>query len=151
MNKIQEFCMIFARKKYFYYDFWGDNAPLPPISSLNQTRLNQQSDPITVEEALKSLNAENWKKAMEEEIQAHAENQTWLLSDLPAGRKAIKCKSVFKTKLDADGHIERYKARLVAKGCSQQPGIDYEETYAPVVRYTSIRLCWRWELSIIWT
>jgi len=58
---------------------------------------------------------------------------------LPAGRKAIKCKWVFKTKLDADGHIERYKARIVAKGCSQQPGIDYEEK-APVVRYTSIRL-----------
>jgi len=79
---------------------------------VNQARLNQQSDPVTVEDALKSPNAENWKKAMEEEIQAHAENQTWLLSDLPAGRKAIKCKWVFKTKLDADGHIERYKARL---------------------------------------
>ena len=77
---------------------------------------------------------------MEEEIQAHAENQTWLLSDLPAGRKAIKCKWVFKTKLDASRHVERYKARLVAKECSQQPGVDYEETYAPVVRYTSIRL-----------
>jgi len=107
---------------------------------VNQARLNQQSDPVTVEDALKSPNAENWKKAMEEEIQAHAENQTWVLSDLPAGRKAIKCKWIFKTKLDADGHIERYKARLVAKGCSQQPGIDYEETYSPVVRYTSIRL-----------
>ena len=107
---------------------------------VNHACVNRQCDPITVEDALKSPNSENWKKAMEEEIQAHAENQTWLLSDLPAGRKAIKCKWVFKTKLDASRHVERYKARLVAKGCSQQPGVDYEETYAPVVRYTSIRL-----------
>ena len=76
------------------------------------------SDPTTVEEALNSPNAADWKRAMEEEIQAHAENSTWTLSDLPSGRKAIKCKWVFKTKFDANGHIERRKARLVAKGCA---------------------------------
>jgi len=105
-----------------------------------QATLCRNTDPATVADALSSVNAEEWKRAMEEEIQAHVENQTWTFSDVPAGRKAIKCKWVFKTKLKADGTVERYKARLVAKGCSQKPGIDYEETYSPVVRYTSIRL-----------
>src|ERR1043165_4987933 len=107
---------------------------------VHQATLCKNTDPTTVEEALSSHNAEEWKRAMEEEIQAHVENQTWTFSDVPAGRKAIKCKWVFKTKLKVDGTVERYKARLVAKGCSQKPGIDYEETYSPVVRYTSIRL-----------
>src|ERR1700733_3648096 len=107
---------------------------------VNQATLCRNTDPATVEEALSSHYAKEWKLAMEEEIQAHVENQTWILSDVPTGRKPIKCKWVFKTKLKADGSVERYKARLVAKGCSQKPGIDYEETYSPVVRYTSIRL-----------
>ena len=106
---------------------------------INQVQLCKR-DPVTVEEALKSSNAAEWQKAMEDEIQAHAENGTWTLSEVPTERKAIKCKWVFKTKLDANGCVEHHKARLVAKGCSQQQGIDFEETYSPVVRYSSIWL-----------
>lgn len=76
---------------------------------------------------------------MKDEYEALILNGTWELCDLPEGRSAIKCKWVYKTKLDVNGDIDRYKARLVIKGYSQRKGVDYEETYAPVVRYSSLR------------
>ena len=76
---------------------------------------------------------------MQEEFDALMDNETWSLFELPAGRKAIKCKWVFETKHDSDGRLVRHKARLVIKGYSQRKGVDYEETYAPVVRYSSFR------------
>ena len=63
-------------------------------------------------------------------------NKTWTL---PENKKAIPSKWVFKTKVNGACEIIRYKTCLVAKGFNQQKGIDYNETYAPVVRYTSIR------------
>ena len=58
---------------------------------------------------------------------------------MPAGKSAIGCKWVYKIKTRSDGTINRYKARLVAKGFTQEYGIDYEETFAPVARLSSIR------------
>lgn len=76
---------------------------------------------------------------MTEELDALSKNDTWKLTNLPAGKSAIKCRWVYKLKRNADGKIARYKARLVVKGYSQKQGIDYHETFAPVVRYTTIR------------
>lgn len=97
-------------------------------------------DPMTVEEALSSVNSKDWKAAMTEEFNSLQENNTWQLTELPPNRRPIQCKWVFKTKRDSDGRVIRYKARLVAKGFTQQQGIDYGETFSPVVRYTSIRM-----------
>lgn len=97
------------------------------------------SDPLTLQEALANEHGDKWQQAIRDEYDSLMKNDTWILTDLPIGKKAIKNKWVFKTKTDNMGNITRHKARLVAKGCSQKPGIDYKETYSPVVRYCSIR------------
>lgn len=96
-------------------------------------------DPDCVQEALTSDYSSKWKKAMQVEMDALTANHTWDLTELPKGQKAVKSKWVFKTKCDEQGNPLRWKARLVAKGFNQRPGIDYTETFAPVVRYDSIR------------
>ena len=67
-------------------------------------------------------------------------NRVWELVDLPPGRKSIGNKWVFKIKRRADGMIDKFKARLVAKGFTQIEGVDYEETFSPMVGIASIRL-----------
>jgi transposase InsO family protein len=97
-------------------------------------------EPSTFEEAMESEDAEQWVKAAKEEYDSIIKNKTWSLVDLPPGRKAIGCKWVFKVKYDSKGNVERYKCRLVAKGYSQVEGIDFNETFAPVAKFNSIRL-----------
>jgi hypothetical protein len=93
-------------------------------------------DPSTYEEAAKF---EIWRKAMDQEIESIEKNDTWELTDLPSGGKKIGVKWIYKTKYNEAGKIEKYKARLVAKGYSQQHGIDYNEVFAPVARWDTIR------------
>lgn len=99
---------------------------------------DHDSDPKSYEEAVNA--GVHWKRAMDEEMASLIENDTWSLVELPKGSRCVKTKWVYKTKKDSDGHITRHKARLVAKGYTQRFGVDYDETYAPVVRYTSVRL-----------
>uniref|UniRef100_A0A2N9FUY7 Reverse transcriptase Ty1/copia-type domain-containing protein n=2 Tax=Fagus sylvatica TaxID=28930 RepID=A0A2N9FUY7_FAGSY len=80
-----------------------------------------------------------WQQAMKEELDALLKTGTCDLVDLPAGKSAIGCKWVYKIKTRSDGTVDRYKARLVAKGFTQEYGIDYEETFAPVARLSSVR------------
>lgn len=96
-------------------------------------------EPCTFRDAMNRTDREFWIEAMDSEYQALMENKTWTMTMLPAGRKALKNKWVYKIKVKSDGSIERYKARLVIKGCSQVEGVDYNETYSPVVRYATIR------------
>ena len=93
-------------------------------------------EPKSVSEAQTN---QKWLDAMKKEIGSLHENNVWELVELPADRKAVGSKWVFKVKTDANGSIERCKVRLVAQGCSQQEGLDYDETFSPVVRSESVR------------
>jgi len=97
-------------------------------------------EPLSYREALKSEDSDKWLTAMKEEYDSLINQNTWEMAQLPENRRAIQCKWVFKKKYDTLGNVQRFKARLVAKGYSQRSGIDYKETFSPVVRMDSTRL-----------
>ena len=76
---------------------------------------------------------------MIEEYQSIMKNDVWYVVARPEGKLVVNSKWIYKIKHATDGSIEKYKERFVARGFSQKEGIDYEETFAPVARYTSIR------------
>ena len=76
---------------------------------------------------------------MKEELDTLSKNHTWDLVTLPPRKSVVGCKWIYKIKTRSDGSIERYKTRFVVKGFTQEHGIDYEETFAPVARISSVR------------
>lgn len=97
-------------------------------------------DPVSMKEAMARADRSEWKKAIDCEYDALIKNGTWTECDLLKNRQAISCKWVFKLKRTAHGEIDKYKARLVARGFTQKEGFDYEETYTPVVKLTTLRI-----------
>ena len=81
----------------------------------------------------------DWICAMQEELNQFERNKVWKLVPAPKNRSIIGTKWVYRNKMDENGIVTRNKARLVAKGCSQEEGIDYDETFALVARLEAIR------------
>ncbi|SGY38681.1 BQ5605_C003g02060 [Microbotryum silenes-dioicae] len=94
--------------------------------------------PSNYEEAMASPEADKWIAAIKAELDAMARHQVLIDSDLPSGARALGSKWVFTRKENAQGEVTRYKARLVAQGFAQRPGIEYNETFAPVARPSTI-------------
>ncbi|KAK9077447.1 hypothetical protein SSX86_005784 [Deinandra increscens subsp. villosa] len=128
----------------------GASRPRPPNLRQNPKKhipYNASSfhtsttEPVTEPSSFTIANNDpKWRQAMEEEYSALIKNGTWSLVPRVQGANVVDCKWLYKLKRDATGAISRYKARLVAKGYRQQPGIDYQETFSPVVKATTIRL-----------
>ena len=122
-------------------DYHGPDARatyLASESALVMSITPTSDEPKSIAEAMSRPDAAMWSDAILAELQNLISKGTWEETSLPKGRKAIGCKWVLKTKTDANGNVVKYKARLVAQGFSQQPGIDFEETFAPVSRSTSL-------------
>lgn len=101
---------------------------------------DQGPEPITLNQARTSPEADKWEEAMKTEMGMLEKMKTFNLVPLPRGRRAIGTKWVYKRKLNPNGTINKYKARLVAKGFAQRKGVDYEATYASVATMASIRM-----------
>lgn len=96
--------------------------------------------PKNVQEAEKSQDWKYWKQTIKEELTSMKKHGVWDIEPRPKDKRVIKCKWVFDIKEDPKTEQQRYKARLVAQGCGQHPGVDYGETFAPIVRIETIRL-----------
>jgi len=95
-----------------------------------------KADPSTFEEAVEHR---EWKDAMNEEYQCIIKNGILEIVPRPQDKSVVNSKWIYKIKHEVDGSIDKYKERFVARGFSQLEGIEYEETFAPTTRYTTIR------------
>jgi len=119
-----------------------DNQPLEGLEGSQWANLSVLliDEPKSYRHAKVSPQWSDWKKAMDDELKSLKENDVWDVIPKPVRRKIVASRWVFKAKGNAQGEVEHYKARLVAKGFSQILGQDYDEIFAPIVRYDSLRL-----------
>ena len=95
-----------------------------------------KSEPSSFEEAAQH---DVWREAMVEEYDSIMKNQVWEVVPRPEGKKVVGFRWIYKVKHATDGSMQKYKVRFVEKGFSHKEGIDYEETFALVARYSSIQ------------
>ena len=124
-------------------------TPPPPSPVRKSTRLIKPVDRLCLFSTLdpisvpcsykKAADSVEWSRAMQEELDALQQNHTWDLVRAPPDHPIVGSKWVYSIKLKADGSLDRYKARLVAQGFNQEHRIDYDETFAPVAKMTTVR------------
>jgi len=119
-------------------DSYGDiNSASAYMVSVNQ----KHRTPKSHSEVLLSDDTEKWLASEAREMKSHHDNGTWdyELVPLPNGKKAVGSKWVYKVKENSDGTVDVFKSRVVAQGFSQVEGVDFNETFAPTLRYTTLR------------
>lgn len=137
-------------------------SPMQPRSNLHPMQTRSKSgifkpkvlttelaavEPVTIEQAFTS---KEWTLVAQQEYEALMKNHTWDLVPLPADRKAVGCKWLFKLKKNPDGTIAWYKGRLVVKGYLQEAGIDFQDTFSLVVKPMTIRVVLSLAIKLEW-
>jgi len=102
--------------------------------------LSEAVAPNSFDEAVHGKDARQWKLAIDEHLRLLEANHTWDVVKKPADANIISTKWVFKIKGLPNGRIDKYKARICGRGFTQEYGIDYFETFAPIVRMESLRI-----------
>jgi hypothetical protein len=128
-----------APVRYGYDEYAETASPVHPARHVAYN-VCEIEEPSSMSEAEENQHSKEWMAAADSEYNSLMENKTWRLVQLPPGRTAIGCRWVFRAKHNSDGRVNRFKARLVAKGYAQKYGIDYDETFSTVVRFSSIRI-----------
>jgi histone deacetylase 1/2 len=108
-----------------------------PISLILKTHQAALADP-------------NWRATMEDEFRALQLNNTWDLITRPPGTNIVTGKWIFTHKFNTDDTLERYKAHLVVRGFTQSPSIDFDETFSPVVKPTTVHIVLSLAMSHKW-
>lgn len=110
-------------------------------------RLDHEKLPVIIKQAFSDP---KWKRAVIDEMDALLRNNTWELVPKECSTNPVGCKWVFAIKYNSDGSINRYKARLVAKGFTQEYGVDYVETFAPVAKLNTVRIIFSIAVNLDW-
>jgi len=120
---------------------YTDSDNLVPYALSIAEEVNDGVEPSSYTEAVSCVESSQWLVAMNEEIESLNKNGTWALTELPKGKRPLRCKWIYKKKDGIPGVEDpRCKARLVIKGFNQKEGIDFNEIFSPIVRQTSIRV-----------
>ena len=123
-------------------DYQHLNDPWQDDESMNAEELTNllegDDDQPTLEQAKRSLEWPEWEHAIQAELVQLQQKGTWKLVEKPADAIPISNKWVLTKKCDKEGNVVKYKARLVARSFTQRPGLDYGETFSPVVRFETI-------------
>ena len=122
--------------------------PIQKLSLHTIKPVISQTKPSTPSQALKDP---HWRAAMSEEYDALVCNGTWELVPPDGITNIIGCRWVYRIKRNSNSSIHKFKARLVAKGFHQRPGVDYHETFSPVVKPTTVRLVLSLAVSRKWS
>lgn len=120
----------------------------PNTKYLYALTLIQNTEPRTIKQALQD---EKWRTAATDEFNAQVKNHSWdLVPPPPSHVTIVGCRWLFTTKYNPDGTVRRPKARLVATGNNQRPGLDYAETFSPVIKSTTIRIVLGVAVNLNW-